>query len=200
YSDQNKIMWALFVYNNVSKQKKIQYELEKTVKVEKELNELKSRFISMASHEFRTPLSAILSSAILIGKQNEPGKEERRMKHVSRIRTNVKDLVVILNDFLSLSKLEEGKVQVMAQSFELIRFIKMLVDEMEPIKKVGQDIIFDHSDPSIWVNLDTKLLNHIIINLLSNAIKYSMEGPIIELEVGANEEGVSIHIKDQGIG
>ncbi len=200
YSDQRRIMWALFVYNNVSEQKRIQYRLEKTVKVEKELNELKSRFISMASHEFRTPLSAILSSAILIGKQNEPGKEERRIKHVSRIRNNVKDLVVILNDFLSLGKLEEGKVKVMAQSFELIRFIKMLVDEMEPIKKVGQDIIFDHSDRPIWVNLDPKLLNHIIINLLSNAIKYSMEGQIIELEVGANEEEVSIHIKDQGIG
>ena len=200
YSDQNKIMWALFVYNNVSKQKKIQYELEKTVKVEKELNELKSRFISMASHEFRTPLSAILSSAILIGKQNEPGKEERRMKHVSRIRTNVKDLVVILNDFLSLSKLEEGKVQVMAQSFELIQFIKMLVDEMEPIKKEGQVIIFDHCDPSIWVNLDPKLLNHIIINLLSNAIKYSMEGQIIGMVVEANEKEVTIHINDQGIG
>tara|TARA_R110002153_G_scaffold14008_3_gene51519 strand:+ start:4464 stop:7217 length:2754 start_codon:yes stop_codon:yes gene_type:complete len=200
YSDEKKIMWALFVYNNVTEQKEVQHKLERTIMVEKELNELKSRFITIASHEFRTPLSAILSSAILIGKQNEPGKEDRRMKHVSRIRTNVRDLVVILNDFLSLSKLEEGKVSVKPQFFELIQFLKMLVDEMEPNKKEGQDIVLKYSQPSISVCLDPKLLNHIIINLLSNAIKYSMEGQIIGLEVDANDKELFIHVKDQGIG
>ncbi|MCK0190347.1 PAS domain S-box protein [Arenibacter sp. F20364] len=200
YSDEKKIMWALFVYNNVTEQKKIQHKLEKTVLVEKELNELKSRFISMASHEFRTPLSAILSSAILIGKQNEPGKEDRRMKHVSRIRTNVKDLVVILNDFLSLSKLEEGKVQVKPQSFELVQFVKMLMDEMEPNKKAGQDIVLKYSQPSITVCLDPKLLNHILINLLSNAIKYSEEQQEIIIEIKVNGKVLTIKIKDNGIG
>ena len=200
YSDEKKIMWALFVYNNVTEQKEIQYKLEKTLEVEKELNELKSRFISMASHEFRTPLSAILSSAILIGKQNEPGKEDRRMKHVSRIRNNVKDLVVILNDFLSLSKLEEGKVKVKPQSFELIHFIKMLIDEMEPNKKDGQDINLKYSEPSISVYLDPKLLNHILINLLSNAIKYSEEQKEIVINIMVNGKVLSIDIKDKGIG
>ena len=200
YSDEKKIMWVLFVYNNVTEQKEIQHKLEKTLEVEKELNELKSRFISMASHEFRTPLSAILSSAILIGKQNEPGKEDRRMKHVSRIRNNVKDLVVILNDFLSLSKLEEGKVQVKPQSFELIHFIKMLIDEMEPNKKDGQDIILKHSEPSVSVYLDPKLLNHILINLLSNAIKYSEEKKEIIIKVKVGGKVLSIDIKDKGIG
>lgn len=200
YSDEKKIRWALFVYNNVSEQKKVQYNLEKTIKVEKELNELKSRFISMASHEFRTPLSAILSSAILIGKQNEPGKEERRMKHVSRIRNNVKDLVVILNDFLSLSKLEEGKVKVNPQSFELIQYIKMLIDEMEPNKKEGQDIVLMHSQPSISVYNDPKLLNHILINLLSNAIKYSQEHQEIIIEIKVNGKILTVSIKDNGMG
>lgn len=200
YSDEKKIKWALFVYNNVTEQKMVQHKLEKTLKVEKELNELKSRFISMASHEFRTPLSAILSSAILIGKQNEPGKEDRRLKHVSRIRNNVKDLVVILNDFLSLSKLEEGKVQVKPKSFELIPFIKMLIDELEPNKKEGQDILLKYSQPSISVYLDPKLLNHILINLLSNAIKYSEEHKEIIIEIKVTGNDLSINIKDKGIG
>tara|TARA_R110002050_G_scaffold255741_2_gene394520 strand:+ start:3805 stop:6558 length:2754 start_codon:yes stop_codon:yes gene_type:complete len=200
YSDEKKIMWALFVYNNVNEQKEVQHKLERTLTAEKELNELKSRFISMASHEFRTPLSAILSSAILIGKQNEPGKEDRRLKHVSRIRTNVKDLVVILNDFLSLSKLEEGKVQVKPQSFELIQFIKMLLDEMEPNKKDGQDFVLKCPEPSISVFLDPKLLNHILINLLSNAIKYSEEQQIIIIKIEVKGEILFIEIKDKGIG
>jgi signal transduction histidine kinase len=200
YSDEKKIMWVLFVFNNVTEQKEVQHKLEKTLMVEKEINELKSRFISMASHEFRTPLSAILSSAILIGKQNEPGKEERRMKHVSRIRNNVKDLVVILNDFLSLSKLEEGKVQVKPQSFELIQFIKLLIDEMEPNKKEGQNFVLKHSQPSVSVYLDPKLLNHILINLISNAIKYSKEQQEITIKIRVKGNFLSIKIKDRGIG
>ena len=122
------------------------------------------------------------------------------MKHVSRIRTNVKDLVVILNDFLSLSKLEEGKVQVRPQIFELIQFIKMLVDEMEPNKKEGQDIVLKHSKPTISVFLDPKLLNHILINLLSNAIKYSNEQQIIIIKISVKEKILCIDIKDKGIG
>jgi PAS domain S-box-containing protein len=200
YSDEKEIMWALFVYNNVTEQKEVQHKLEKTLEVEKELNELKSRFISMASHEFRTPLSAILSSAILIGKQNEPGKEDRRMKHVSRIRTNVRDLVVILNDFLSLSKLEEGKVQVKPQSFELIQFIKLLIEEMEPNKKEGQEIVLKNSQPFITVFLDPKLLNHIVINLLSNAIKYSGEEQRIIIKTEVKGKILRMDIKDKGIG
>lgn len=122
------------------------------------------------------------------------------MKHVSRIRTNVKDLVVILNDFLSLSKLEEGKVQVKPQSFELVQFVKMLMDEMEPNKKAGQDIVLKYSQPSITVCLDPKLLNHIVINLISNAIKYSEEQQEIIIEIKVNGKVLTIKIKDNGIG
>ncbi|MBC8768642.1 PAS domain S-box protein [Arenibacter sp. BSSL-BM3] len=200
YSDEKEIKWALFVYNNVTEQKEVQYKLEKTLLVEKELNELKSRFISIASHEFRTPLSAILSSAILIGKQNEPGKEDRRMKHVTRITTNVRDLVVILNDFLSLSKLEEGMVQVKPQIFDLIQFVKILIDEMEPNKKEGQNIFLEHSKPAITVFLDPKLLSHILINLLTNAIKYSEQQQMINIKISIKRKSLFIAIKDNGMG
>ncbi len=199
-SDGEGIFWALFVYNNITEQKNVQEGLAKALKVEQELNTLKSRFVSMASHEFRTPLSAILSSAILIGKQNEPGKEERREKHVARIRTHVKHLVVILNDFLSLSKLEEGKVQAKPQSFELIQFCKIMIDEIESTKKDGQTIQFKHAAVETQVFLDPKLLNHILVNLMSNALKYSDEGQEVVLELEQDGETVIFNIKDKGIG
>jgi PAS domain S-box-containing protein len=199
-SDGESIVWALFVCNNITEQKNVREELAKALKAEQELNELKSRFISMASHEFRTPLSAILSSAILIGKQNEPGKEERREKHVERIRAHVKHLVVILNDFLSLSKLEEGKVKAKPQHFELIQFCKILVDEMEATKKEGQAIQLKHTEVEIPVFLDPKLLNHILVNLLSNALKYSEEYQEVQLELKEIQEHIIFEITDYGIG
>ncbi len=200
HSDGETIVWSLFVYHNITDQRKAQEKISVALKVEQEMNELKSRFISMASHEFRTPLSAILSSAILIGKQNGPGKEERRMKHVDRIRTNVKNLVVILNDFLSLSKLEEGKVRAEPQHFELVQFTKLLVKEMKSVKKDGQSIRFTHTQAAICVFLDSKLMSHILINLVSNALKYSDEGAEIILELKVSDEGVIFNVVDKGIG
>lgn len=200
FSNGNKIVWALFVFHNITVQKQVQEGLAKALRTERELNDLKSRFISMASHEFRTPLSAILSSAILIGKQNEPGKEGRRIKHVQRIRHNVKNLVVILNDFLSLSKLEEGKVSASPQSFELIQFSKLLVEEMESNKKKGQRIHMTHPNGEIMVYLDPKLLSHILINLLSNAMKYSDENQNIGFEIAPKGGTLIFKISDMGIG
>ena len=199
-SDNEQIIWALFVYNNITQQKKVQEKLAKALKIEQELNELKSRFISIASHEFRTPLSAILSSAILIGRQNEPGLEDKRQKHVTRIRTHVKRLVVILNDFLSLSRLEEGKVEAKPKFFELIKFCKTLIDDMESAKKDEQSIQIIHTDEEIMAFLDPKLLSHILTNLLSNSLKYSDEGKVVVLEIKRDNKIIEFNIIDNGIG
>jgi signal transduction histidine kinase len=199
--DENtKISSAFFVYNDISEQKRIAQEIQNALKKEQELNELKSRFISMASHEFRTPLSAIQTSAILIGKQNEVGKEEKRMKYVNQIKNNVKNLVVILNDFLSLSKLEEGKVIANKEVFDFIDFSKTIIKELSITKKIGQDIIFSSPEDSLLINLDPKLVRHILINLLSNAIKYSPENSQINIKIKENKQVVSLEIQDQGIG
>ena len=200
YNSENKIEQVLLVHNNITLQKKAEFEILNTLKKEQELSELKSRFISMASHEFRTPLSAILSSAILIEKLNKPGNEEKRLNHVSKIRSNVKDLVLILNDFLSLSKLQEGKVLVQPSSFDLINFSKSVIEEIEGIKKDGQIISLIHQQPKIDIYLDSKLLKHILFNLVSNAIKYSEENKAITFKIQATEQHVVIEITDQGIG
>lgn len=200
FNNEKIIKRALLVYNNIFEQKQVEIDILNTLKKERELSELKSRFISMASHEFRTPLSAILSSAILIEKQNGIGKEDKRINYVSKIRSNVKDLVVILNDFLSLGKLQEGKVVANPTSFNLINFLESLIEENNNIKKNGQTITLQYEHSVIEVFLDTKLLKHIVHNLLSNAIKYSDENQKIIIKITSNNKLVNIEIIDKGIG
>ncbi|KGL64294.1 sensor histidine kinase [Polaribacter sp. Hel1_85] len=197
---EQKIKQALFVYSNISEQKQVELKIKNSLEKEQELSKLKSRFISMASHEFRTPLSAILSSAILIKKLNAQGKEEKISNHVSKIRSNVKNLVVILNDFLSLSKLQEGKVIAQPVSFNIVDFSKSLCEEIESIKKNGQTITFQPQHQNIEVFLDPKLLKHIIYNLLSNALKYSEEKKNITFKIVQTNQKLLLEIKDQGIG
>ncbi|TLP81725.1 PAS domain S-box protein [Maribacter sp. ACAM166] len=199
-SGNNEAQWALFVYNDISKQKQAEEDIRNALVREQELNELKSRFISMASHEFRTPLSAISTSAILIGKQNMPGKEEKREKYVEQIQKNVRNLVTILNDFLSLGKLEEGKVQAKPEFFDLVEFANDLALEMEPNRKRDQKIMVYVNRESIQVYLDSKLMQHILSNLLSNAIKYSDEGDTISVMLKSGKKTVKIEVSDEGIG
>ncbi len=198
--NDGEIKWMLFVYSDITELKQAEIHIRNALAREQELNELKSRFISMASHEFRTPLSAISTSAILIEKQNMPGKEEKREKYVRQIQSNVGNLVVILNDFLSLSKLEEGKVQPKPEYFDLVEFANNLIHEMEPNRKRGQQIKLITQQKSVLVYLDPKLLQHVFTNLLSNAIKYSEEGDSISVKLKTGKEKISIAVIDQGIG
>ncbi|NAY91360.1 PAS domain S-box protein [Muricauda sp. JGD-17] len=193
-------VWALFVYSNITEQKQVEKEIRRNLQKEKELSELKSRFVSMASHEFRTPLSAILSSAILIEKQNAPDKVEKRKKYVDQIKSNVRNLVVILNDFLSLGKLEEGKTVSHPEYFNLLDLTAALIEEMTADKKDAQTVVLNHQGEPIPVFLDPKLTRHILINLLSNAMKYSQSDTTILVSVVFKEDEVLLHIKDQGIG
>lgn len=196
----NKITQVLLVHHNITEQKQIELNIQNSLKKEKELSELKSRFISMASHEFRTPLSVILSSAILIEKLNAPGKEEKRLNNVTKIKSNIRNLIVILNDFLSLSKLNEGKVIAQPQSFNIIDFSKSLIEEIEGVKKNGQIISFKHQRDNLEVFLDLKLIRHIVFNLLSNAIKYSEENNEIIFKIETYNDQLFIQVTDEGIG
>lgn len=200
FDDNNKVTRALFVHTDISQQKKVEQGIQDALEKEHELNELKSRFIAMASHEFRTPLTAILSSAILIKKQNEAGKEVKREKYVSQIERNIKNLVTILNDFLSLSKLEEGKVEAKLEVFDIIDFSKNIIQEITPNLKTGQAIKLKNDQASINTFLDSKLMHHILTNLLSNAIKYSPENKDITLKISTKAAQLYIEVTDQGIG
>jgi len=200
YDEDHKIVQALLIHNNISDQKKIETEIRTTLQKEKELNELKSRFISTASHEFRTPLSTILNATNLIERQNELGQEEKRLKYIGTIKSGVKSLVAILNDFLSLSKLEEGKTKPEPVLFDLVDFANSLVREVEAIKKKGQTIELTYNQSRIDAVLDPKLMRHIMQNMLSNAVKYSNENQQILCKVDGDGTGVSFSVTDEGIG
>jgi PAS domain S-box-containing protein len=173
--------------------------LSDALEKEKELNELKSRFVSMASHEFRTPLSTILSSAYLVTKYTTTEDQSKRDKHVQRIVSSVNMLTDILNDFLSVGKIEEGKIQIRFTHFSIKEFIEHLSAEMQPIFKAGQHIRYQHEGPE-EVNLDMTLLKHIVMNLLSNAIKFSPENSAIQINTAVQEGNAFVSVKDSGIG
>ncbi len=174
-------------------------ELTATLEREKELNEMKSRFVSTASHEFRTPLSAILSSVSIMELYNSEGLQEKRKKHLNRIKSSVQNLVDILNDFLSLDKLEQGKTEVLKEKFNLKDFSVDIVEEVQGILKPGQHIDFSFTGKK-EITKDKKILRNVILNLLSNAIKYSGEDKAIEFTLEVNKKEVVIKVKDYGIG
>ena len=175
-------------------------EILSALEKEKELGELKSRFVSMASHEFRTPLSTILSSVSLIGRYKEAGQIEKIDKHVDRVKSAVENLTGILNDFLSLSKLEEGKVENNPETFLLFAFCKKSIDELQGLLKQGQEIKFISEGEDFTIFLDKRILKNILFNLLSNAIKYSPEHKPIHCEKYKKEDTLNIIIRDEGIG
>lgn len=167
---------------------------------EKELNQLKTRFVSMASHEFRTPLSSVQLSASLIEKYAQKPDPENIVKHTGKIKNSVGHLTGILNDFLSLEKLEAGKTVAEFKEFDVIKFSEELIEEMQMIAKQNQNIVYQHTGTSSIINLDSALLKSSIINLVSNAIKYSGENTFIEFNTELNDNEFCITVKDNGIG
>ena len=176
-----------------------QQELSASLDKEKQLNEIKSRFVSMASHEFRTPLSTILSSATLISKYQEATEQEKREKHINRIKDSVKHLNELLEDFLSLGKLDEGKVGITKMKFSVRDFVEELADEIRVQLKPGQDLEYHCEGQDEFVT-DKRMLKNILLNLLSNGIKFSPEGKKVFLETIFENGQLTLTVKDQGIG
>ncbi|HVY74543.1 MAG TPA: PAS domain-containing sensor histidine kinase [Puia sp.] len=178
---------------------KSQRELSDALNKEKELNEIKSRFVSMASHEFRTPLSTVLSSASLISKYTHTEEQDKRDKHILRIKDSVKHLNNLLEDFLSLGRLDEGRVNVDQARFNLKEFIADTVDELKPSLKTDQTIVEEYEGAE-FIATDRRLLKNILLNLLGNAIKFSGEGSRIQLKLQQDAQYLHITVSDQGVG
>jgi len=197
--EDGSISQILVVERNITEEKKIEEEIKKSLEREKELNELKSRFVAMASHEFRTPLSSVLSSASLLEKYTETGQQEKREKHINRIKSSVKNLTGILNDILTLSKVEEGRIEVIIEDVPVAEFCKELCEEVEAITDRGQKINFSHKGENRF-NTDSKLLKNIVFNLLSNAVKYSYDNGKIDLICVVLPKELKLKVVDNGIG
>ena len=175
-------------------------EVSLSLEKEKELNQLKSRFVSMASHEFRTPLSSVQLSSSLIEKYAQPFQNKNIEKHVHKIKNAVGNLTTILNDFLSLERLEAGRVEPAFHVFDLVQLAEEITEEMQMIAKTDQHIIYQHTGLESVVLLDQNLLKNCMINLINNAIKYSGENTFIEFNTEITEKQCVVTIKDNGIG
>ena len=176
-----------------------QTELSEALDKEKQLNEIKSRFVSMASHEFRTPLSTVLSSASLLSSYVEKSDYEKCNRHIDKIKSAVKHLNDILEDFLSLGKLDEGKVTTSQSKFDLKEFINETVDEMKGLLKEGQYFESNYKGET-EIRSDKKLLKNILINLITNAIKFSEKDKMIRIDAAVNGQIANISVEDKGIG
>jgi len=172
--------------------------LSNALEKEKELNELKSRFVSMASHEFRTPLSTILSSAALISRYQSSDQNEQRIKHVERIKSAVQNLTGILNDFLSLSKIEEGKEDINLSNIIVKDVCETVIQDVSGLLKEGQKVNYIPNEISVFT--DERILKNILFNLTSNAIKYSKPKGIITINVQQESNKITISVTDNGIG
>lgn len=184
----------------VRERKKAEEEVRKSLEKERELNELKSKFVSIASHEFRTPLSTVMSSASLINQYNERGETEKVSKHVQRIKSSVNNLTSILNDFLSLGKLEEGKIDVIKTPINIGEFLREVHEELSPTLKPGQKLLVCGELDGLEINSDVRILRNILFNLISNASKYSEPDRSIYIECMRTGDSVKFDIRDEGIG
>lgn len=186
--------------DEVRERKKAEDEARKAFEKEREVNELKSKFVSIASHEFRTPLSAILSSASLINQYKDRGESEKVGKHVGRIKSSVNHLTSILNDFLSLGKLEEGKIEINKEVIPVKEFLNEVREELLETLKLGQDIEIQGATEILQISSDARILRNILFNLISNASKYSEEGKKIKLICDQKKGKIVFHVQDGGIG
>ncbi|MGN6179892.1 MAG: sensor histidine kinase [Mucilaginibacter sp.] len=175
-------------------------EVSLSLAKEKEISQLKSHFVSLASHEFRTPLSSILLSASLIEQYYDRLNKQKILGYVSRIKNAVNDLNGVLNDFLSIERIESGKVEAVFKKFELNDLCRSIISEMQALVKPGQDIYLESSSSEIMVCLDPNLLRHCLVNLLSNAIKYSPENSNIGICILKTTDECQLSVTDHGIG
>lgn len=197
--DNGKVDKILVVEQNVTKQKEVARKSEETLKKERELIEMKSQFVSMASHEFRTPLTTVNSSASLILRHLEKGNHEQIIKHVERIKNSVYNLTSILNDFLSFQKLETGRVEATFHEVDIPSVLFETFEDMTGISKERQHIRYE-GPKSLKIFSDGLMLKNVLLNLLSNAVKYSREGEEVVVELEDFDEQVKITVQDFGVG
>ena len=184
----------------VAQRRQLEAEQNKLLMRERELNELKSTFITLASHEFRTPMMTILSSASLIGRYNGPEEGDNRERHVQRIKAAVSSLTHMLDDFLAISQMEQNAINSNPQSVELMAFCQEVLTSVQATAKPRQRFHYLPQPGLARLQLDGQLLKIILLNLLTNASKYSADDTDIQLTSAVQHEQLIFTISDQGIG
>lgn len=193
------------VHSDISQRRQAEKKICQALTKEKELNELKSRFISMTSHELRTPLAVISSSAGILKNFRHKLSEEKKEKHLDCIQRYVKHTAQLLDDILLLNKAEVGKLEFEPSSFNLVEFCQELVQELQ-LNAIEHHLVFVRDRQCsitknyIYSSIDKKLLRQILINLISNAIKYSPAKSNVQIRMMVQNRSVTFEVQDEGIG
>ena len=175
-------------------------ESRRALEQEKEFSDLKSRFISMTSHEFWTPLSMILSSAQLLEQYGQQLATERILSHLRRIQANAKQMGDLLDDVLTVAKADAGRLTFHPRPLDILRFCEGLVEEIQLTIGAAHKVTFVHRGQCPDVPMDESLLRQILHNLLYNAINYSDPGSAVCFELTCSDDRVTFRVSDQGIG
>ncbi|HEY9743045.1 MAG TPA: PAS domain S-box protein [Coleofasciculaceae cyanobacterium] len=191
---------ALVVARDISDRQLVMSELRKTLEKERELSEFQSRIITTLSHEYRTPLTTIQSSAELLENYSYKWTEEKKLTHLHRIQTSTKHMTNLVSDALLIGKAEANKLEFNPVPLDVEQFCRELVEEMDPDGMSQTSITFSSQGDSNDAYLDEKLLRQILTNLLSNAIKYSPQGGIVQFDLECRDGVVRFSIQDEGIG
>jgi len=204
-----------YLQGEIAERQRLEEELRNALAKEKELGELKSNIISVVSHEYRTPLTTILSSTELLEQYSHQWHDEKKQRHFQRIQTSVHRLTQLVNDVLLINKAEAGKLEFNPVPLNLLALCRELVEDLQLTAKTQHIISFDCQGSCSSAYLDDRLVRQLLTNLLSNAIKYSPEGgniqfdlvfehdsAVIETSAGAlmRTSAVTFRIRDQGIG
>lgn len=179
---------------------KAEKDAKLALKKEKELNDLKTKFLSLVSHEFKTPLSAILTSSILLSKYGLTEQQPKRDKHIKTITEEVHYLNNILNDFLSVEKLDKGQYKYKFNEFKLSKVVNEVIYNANMLLKEGQVIKYPNDIDDLSIHQDEKVLELSLTNVINNAIKYSPENSTITIDIFQDDQMTTFEIKDQGIG
>lgn len=200
--DRTKELIATISQLEIENSKRIEAEKDANIalKRERELNDLKTKFLSLVSHEFKTPLSGILTSTILLGKYKLAEQQEKRDKHIKTISDKVHYLNNILNDFLSIERLETGNVSYNYSTFKLSKVVNEVVYHANMLLKEGQKINYPEHIDEISLLQDEKIVELTLSNLVHNAIKYSSENTIIDIKITQDKQYTTIKVMDDGIG
>jgi len=190
---------TIMLRETLAQLEKSKNELAESLQKEKELGDLKTRFVSTVSHEFRTPLGAILSSSYLLNQYIEKRDFDKCARHIGKISESVKHMSSMLEDLLSLGKLEEGLIQAKPDEFDFSKFMIEVVSEMQELAKPGQKLVLDTADITL-VKTDKRLLKNVILNLIGNATKFSEEGTQVRIKCIIENDALSIAVSDSGIG
>lgn len=198
--DENNVTIVIRYGFDITERKNAEKEIADALLQQQELNELKSRFVSMISHEFRTPLSTILSSTQLLERYWNTLTEEKRQRHLPKIETAVDRMISLLDDVLFIGRTDTNKVVFSPRPIDLYSYCNEIIEEISVTGYGANRVVFSMEGNSENISLDEKLLRHILVNLLSNALKYSAPMSNVDFRVQSDPESLVFTIQDHGIG